>query len=255
MIKTYCLLLLSLGLISTSLTAQDTTYYSYEHIMISDSLLKTGEDWMFMLIRTDENPFDDQYEFKKYEKQKDQTHILVGDYTTTNDKSEKLNGKYKTWYRNGEVKSIATYELGHLQDTLTTFYDNGTLKRLDVYEKGKLTQGKVYDQEGNEMDYCPYEEQPEFPGGVNEFARYLQKNITYPKKALRRNITGKVYVKFIVKEDGLMSNTKVIKGAHPLLDEEALRVLKSVPRWKPGYQDCEAVSVWYTVPINFQTGR
>jgi TonB family protein len=96
------------------------------------------------------------------------------------------------------------------------------------------------------------EQMPEFPGGEDALIRYLQQNIRYPKYAAENEIEGTVQVEFIVNEDGSIQNTKVVKGIKGGCDEEALRVVKSMPKWKPGKQDGHEIKVYYTLPITFR---
>lgn len=93
---------------------------------------------------------------------------------------------------------------------------------------------------------------PEFPGGQEALIFYLKKSIRYPKECVKNNITGKVYVRFVVNEDGNISDTEIIKSSgNILLDEEAMRVVNSMPAWKPGKQQGKNVKVHFTLPINF----
>ncbi len=95
------------------------------------------------------------------------------------------------------------------------------------------------------------EQMPEYPGGMKEFLHYLGKNVQYPAEAHKKGIQGRVIVQFLVKKDGSTSDFNVIRSVHPLLDAEALRVLKAMPKWKPGTQRGEAVNVRYTIPVSF----
>jgi len=95
------------------------------------------------------------------------------------------------------------------------------------------------------------EEMPEFPGGMIEMPNFLARNIRYPVIAQQRGIQGKVYAQFIILEDGSVANIKIVKSVHPVLDLEAIRVIKLMPKWTPGKQKGKAVKVMYTVPINF----
>lgn len=92
---------------------------------------------------------------------------------------------------------------------------------------------------------------PEYPGGFSACMKFLSENIKYPKEAVEKGIQGRVVVQYIVNEDGNISNIKVLKGCHPSLDAEAVRVIASMPKWKPGMQKGEAVAVKYTMPIVF----
>ena len=105
-------------------------------------------------------------------------------------------------------------------------------------------------QSGDEI-FVVVEQMPEFPGGMQALKKFLGQNVTYPEDAYKQKIEGRVIVEFTVKKDGSLSDFKVIRGVHPSLDSEALRVLKLQPRWKPGMQRNQAVNVKFTVPVTF----
>lgn len=96
------------------------------------------------------------------------------------------------------------------------------------------------------------EQMPEFPGGDDALMSYLQRNIRYPSFALENEIEGVVMVNFVVNADGSISNSKITKGIKGGCDEEALRVIRSMPKWKPGKQGGQAVPVIFDVPVNFK---
>lgn len=96
------------------------------------------------------------------------------------------------------------------------------------------------------------EDMPQFKGGVNQLYLYLNNNLVYPKAALRMGISGTVYVNFTVAKDGSLENVNVIKEVDPLLDREAVRVVKSMPNWIPGKQKGKAVKVSYNLPVSFK---
>ena len=85
--------------------------------------------------------------------------------------------------------------------------------------------------------------------------KFLSTNIKYPVEAQKKGISGRVIVQFVIMEDGTLDQAKVIRGVDPLLDEEALRVVKSMPKWKPGMDRGEAVKVRFTAPIMFNLSR
>lgn len=93
---------------------------------------------------------------------------------------------------------------------------------------------------------------PSFPGGNTEFYEYISQNLKYPRKALKANVEGKVVVRFIVAEDGGISDVEVIKGIGFDCDEEAVRVLQSSPDWIPGQQRGRNVKVSIMVPLTFE---
>ncbi len=96
------------------------------------------------------------------------------------------------------------------------------------------------------------DEMPEFPGGINKLIEYLSQNIKYPKDAQEAGIQGKVHVNFIVEPDGSISNIKILQSVSKDCDEEAMRVVKAMPKWKPGKQDGKNVRVSFILPVNFK---
>lgn len=100
--------------------------------------------------------------------------------------------------------------------------------------------------------YTVVEQMPEFPGGTTSLFRYLGKNIIYPEKARINGIEGIVFVSFVIGGGGEVSEVAIVKGVSPELDQEALRVVRKMPPWKPGKQSGKPVSVKYQVPIKFK---
>jgi len=95
------------------------------------------------------------------------------------------------------------------------------------------------------------EQQPAPEGGMQAFYRYVSQKINYPQQAVRQGVEGKVFVSFIVNTDGSLTDIQILKGIGAGCDEEALRVLKQAPRWKPGKQRGRAVRVRMQIPIAF----
>jgi TonB family protein len=109
-------------------------------------------------------------------------------------------------------------------------------------------------EENNIDETTPFvavEEMPMFPGGDSELLKYIGANTNYPESAKTNNIQGRVIIRFCVKADGSVSLISVLKGVDPDLDEEAMRVVKTLPEFKPGKQKGKPVPVWYMVPITF----
>lgn len=93
---------------------------------------------------------------------------------------------------------------------------------------------------------------PSFPGGMDAMTKYLVSNIKYPAEAKTKGLQGTVFVTYIVEKDGSISNTKILKGFEDSCDEEALRVVKGMPKWHPGTNNNnEAVRVIFNLPIKF----
>ena len=107
------------------------------------------------------------------------------------------------------------------------------------------------EEESDEEFFMVVENMPEFPGGDAGLMKYIQNNVKYPPIAKEYNITGKVYVSFIVDKSGSVTDVKIVRGVDKSLDAEAVRVVKSLPKYKPGKQRGKAVRVMFTIPINF----
>lgn len=96
------------------------------------------------------------------------------------------------------------------------------------------------------------EQMPQFPGGDAELMKYLSSHINYPTMAMENNVQGRVVVQFVVTKNGSIGEVKVVKGVDRDLDREAIRVVKSLPKFIPGKMNGQAVNVWYTLPVNFK---
>ena len=106
----------------------------------------------------------------------------------------------------------------------------------------------------NEPDkiYTSVDQMPQYPGGESALMRFLSSHINYPPGAAENNIQGKVILQFVVEKDGSIGEVKVARSVDKDLDREAVRLVKSLPRFTPGRSDGQAVRVWYTLPITFK---
>lgn len=95
------------------------------------------------------------------------------------------------------------------------------------------------------------EQIPEFPGGIVQFMKWLTRNLRYPPQAQQQKIQGKVVVSFIVNKDGSISAPTIVKSVDPVLDSEAMRVVRMMPRWKPGMEKGKPCRTMFAIPINF----
>ncbi len=111
----------------------------------------------------------------------------------------------------------------------------------------------VEEEEEEQTVFVVVETMPEFPGGQAELFKYLSQNVKYPVIAQENGIQGRVICQFVVNKDGSIVDVEVVRsGGDASLDKEAVRVIKSMPKWKPGKQRGKAVRVKYTVPVNFR---
>lgn len=104
----------------------------------------------------------------------------------------------------------------------------------------------------NDMEYCIVEMMPQYPGGLAAMLKYIRENIKYPEQAMKKGIQGRVTVSFIIEKDGSISNVRPVHSVHSLLDKEAVRMVKSMPKWSPGKNNGKPVRVRYNLPVMFK---
>jgi protein TonB len=110
---------------------------------------------------------------------------------------------------------------------------------------------KAQEHKSKDGVYTEVEEMPEYPGGINALMSEIASAINYPDEAKKNGIQGKVFVSFVVDEQGKVTNAKIERGVNPALDAESLRVVNNLKTWKPGKEKGKAVKVAYTIPINY----
>jgi len=137
------------------------------------------------------------------------------------------------------------------------YYPNGALQ---FHELGGNDSFSVtfYGEAGNELKEAPdgydrYKTDPEFPGGKEELFYFLSQSVRYPEECRKRGIQGRVICSFVVAKDGKIEDVEVLRsGGHPLLNSEAVRVIRSMPKWKSGTKRGTPVRTRYTIPVNFR---
>ena len=151
-----------------------------------------------------------------------------------------------------KIKNLLDYEKVKRHDNIEVLKKGGPYRaacELLSKQAEKKNGGK---NRGKDFVFDVVEQMPSFPGGMKALFDYLDKNIKYPAKAVKNKIQGRVIVQFTVDEKGNLSDIKVVKSVEPYLDAEAVRVVKSMPRWNPGMQNGKAVKVRYTLPVTFR---
>lgn len=103
----------------------------------------------------------------------------------------------------------------------------------------------------HEKTYDILDQMPEYPGGPKALYEFLFTNLQYPAEALKNEIEGIVYLKFIVDKNGIVSNPVVVRSLGSGCDEEALRIISLMPKWNPGVENGKPVAVWYSLPVKF----
>ena len=131
-------------------------------------------------------------------------------------------------------------------------FDDGTDDISKITEqKVEIIQEKPK-EEKKEQVFRHVEQMPEFPGGEAALMKYINDNIRYPVMAIENGVQGRVTVQFVVTKDGSVGNVTVVRGVDRNLDEEAIRVCKTLPKFIPGKQNGQPVNVWFTLPVTFR---
>lgn len=126
---------------------------------------------------------------------------------------------------------------------------SGALRMHRIILTGDTLKGRIGKPSGADRE-------PEFlKGGIKGFIQYMTQNIQYPKEAKRAGIQGKVVVKFLIEKDGTVNHVRVWRSADPELDQEAVRLISAMPKWKPAQLNGEPVIVEYTVPVFFRINK
>ena len=134
-----------------------------------------------------------------------------------------------------KILFIALLSFGFMANAMAQHFDEGE----EVIEQSD----KVFEV---------VDEMPSFPGGQSALFDFMAKNIKYPEVAVECGIQGRVLVTFIVKKDGSLSDVRVAKSVDPSLDKEAVRIIKSMPKWNPGIHKGKYVNVKFTLPVTFR---
>ena len=135
-------------------------------------------------------------------------------------------------------------------DMFMNLEDDNTGVEIQEYKEAEVEEEEV---EEEAIPFQLVEQKPSFNGGdANEFSKWVNSRLVYPEIAKENGVQGRVTLAFTVEADGRVTNVKVLRGVDPALDAEAVRVVKSSPKWKPGRQRDRAVKVTYTFPVIFQ---
>jgi len=164
------------------------------------------------------------------------------------------NGLCRRYFFNVDSSHVSCEEgllRNGLRDQDWRGYENDTLYYKDKFSNGKFIEGIRYDH-GREIRYTEVERQPVYPGGMEALARFVSKTLRYPKDARRFGVDGKAFVQFVVSADGMVTDVQIIKGVSPSIDEEAMRVVRLMPKWDPGVQRGKPVNARFVLPIRFK---
>lgn len=166
--------------------------------------------------------------------------ILIGEHTLTVAKPGYAEAEQRITVEEGKVLPVSI--------TLTE------KEKVAPAPSARSSDSQSLSGQGGKKESKPFtvvEVMPVFPGGQTALAQYIASHLKYPTVAQENGIQGRVFVSFVVGEDGYVEDVQVIKGVEPMLDKEVLRVIQSLPRWTPGNQQGKPVRVKYTVPVTF----
>jgi TonB family protein len=156
--------------------------------------------------------------------------------------------------QSGNGKSVITeegdYKDGFRDGIWTSRYADGSASYTETFKEGKFVSGESI-KNGKKYSYTIQEEAPQFKGGPSEWSYFIASTVKYPSELIKDGIAGKVYTSFTIDTDGRITDIKIEKSVHELLNREAIRVLQSAPRWIPGTQRGIPVRVKYNQVFNF----
>ena len=168
-------------------------------------------------------------------------------------KNNKRVGEWLTFYPEGQLYMTEIYDSKERRSgSFVIYYPDGKVRRSDFYKKGEFQNGNCYTASGIDTTWYPYLIMPVYPGGDEARNRFLAEHITYPFEAIKNGIQGTVYLSFVVDSDGSLTDVKLLKGVSPVIDNEALRVVQLMPKWKPGLADGKPVRVLFNMPVYFK---
>ncbi len=205
--------------------------------------------------RTDANYYKVFFQEKGLQRITERTFYINDEIRTiTHFANEQLTKKMDSshsFFQNGKLHWVAFYDHNGQMVYLKQLHPNGQLKRIEFYKQGQFIKGKKYNAKGKRVRFSRFQQPAKYNGGYKRMIAFLNRNIRYPQQAQDQNISGTVYVSFIVNTDGSVQNPKIERSVHPLLNEEALRVVGIMKQWIPARTNDKAVNARIRIPITF----
>jgi periplasmic protein TonB len=245
------LFIIALFALPTYTYSQDTTFYDINDKKVESlSLARYYSISSTDSINLNRKVVRDFYLSGRIKTEKHITTIL-GTKENTDDNLN-IDGKYREWYENGQLRKEVDYTNGKINKQACTYWKDGQLKTQSIYKNGKFKSSKNFDSTGKEVEFAVFDESPEFPGGEKALSEFISKNLQYPIDMQKSGIQGRVIVRFAVAKDGNVTDISIMKTSNIGFNDEAQRVVKSLPKWKAGIQNEEPVKVYFSAPIIFQ---
>jgi periplasmic protein TonB len=175
------------------------------------------------------------------------------------EEGKQMHGRVIQYHRNGYIDSTGKIINGRHDGDWYFYNDSGKVIYRKSYEAGKLANTRDYlKEQANKVPgdtattFTIVEIESEFKGGINQWIKYMQKNLVYPERAIQLKKQGSVMVQFIVDKDGSVSDVEVFKSVEFSLDREALRMIRQSPKWQPALQNGKPVKSYKRQPIGFR---
>lgn len=236
------LTLLFFLLLFTGLKAQDTLYLSKDYEETS-----RGEAFYFQI--------DDRTAPGKQDVVR-KTYWINGrlkSQRSYTEKSKKLTpeGLQKHWYENGQLFYSEFFRKGKRHGELLAYWEDGSKRRHDIYKKGKLRSGRVWNEDGQEVEHFPVIVPATFPGGQEAMVAYLKSKCPVPSTQAR-NTEVRLLFSIRVNKEGYIDKIEIIEGAPHWYNSVATKAISEMPRWNPGQHMGDPVGVFYRLPITFR---
>lgn len=211
-----------------------------------------GQDVSSLNFKTMETEFwydDSTYVVTTY----DEDYNLMSVSSFSDDETKVLNGVSISYFSNGSKCDSSYYLKNKKEGKSRGWYSNGRRYYEETYNKGNVIKSIYFDSNGIEVEKQLVCSEAYYPGGEKALFSYLAAETLYPKIAKDAGIQGIVYIQFVVLESGFIDRQKieVLRGVHPALDAEAIRVVKNMPKWKAGKARGKVVNTYYKLPLRF----
>jgi TonB family protein len=165
----------------------------------------------------------------------------------------KADGHQAYYYANGKTQVEGFNKMDKKEGEWTAYYESGKISGKATYKDDKQISANFYKEDGSSNNQIlEFEKESEYPGGISALSGFLSRYLRYPDKAIKNNIQGTVVVQFIVDKDGSVTDVQVAQHVDPLLDEEAIRVIKKMPKWRPAIWGGRVVKSYKKQPIFFR---
>jgi len=163
------------------------------------------------------------------------------------------NGKNYSYYENGMLEYEEDYANDMLNGYLKSYYQSGVLRRVDRYSNGEFIEGKCFGSKGQDTTYFVYFRMALFKNGdLEKYRAYVMSKLIYPKEAVEKGTSGKVYVEFCVNSKGKVVDVEVVESPDYYLSKAAVDVISNSPDWNPAIQEGKKVKQKFVIPIIFQ---